>query len=292
MSYSNKVKNYSGDTAGDWSEFNFLGTEKGDVWFLEGIKYFINRVKTTSPDNLYKFTYDRVDGDSGTAFEGTQQGQIKYINPFDDAKWWDIYSVYILDTYDYNKKFIATQVDESIAPYLLDVNSMYYVTKKNPVYYKNLGQLYIAPGNSGTPGFNQIYYDTAFTFGEGSTESTRIMYFPSEYEIFPILYTAKQILKFKLTVMRNRLPDVPDYDGYAGGDTSDTLSTAYGEGWNAVRFYIESEEDAELANLKMNELTQEQQTFLTDYQWLQGQLQEVKEEYEQQFVAAFGVVGG
>ena len=42
----------------------------------------------------------------------------------------------------------------------------------------------------------------------------------------------------------------------------------------------------------MNELNAEQQVFATDYQWLQNQLTLVNEEYEQRFVASFGIMSG
>ena len=284
---SDLIKNYCGGTSGDWASYNFFSdSDKADTWFHEGIRYFINRVKTTSPASLFYFSVTREDGDEGVSFVIDDSGDTGYIDPYSSSKYGEILNVYLRGSN--NRKYMATDIDVDLAPYIRDTNSIHYAIETSPVYYMYAGNLHILHTGV-TKGFTQIYYDTDFTFT--GTESTSIANFPEQYSIFPVLYTAEQILKFKLTVMRDRFADIPDYGAYTGG-AADTASTAYGEGWNAVKFYIESEEDAELANLKMNELTQEQQTFLTDYQWLQGQLQEVKEEYEKKFAASFGVVGG
>ena len=110
--------------------------------------------------------------------------------------------------------------------------------------------------------------------------------------------------------MRDRLPDTPNYRVYSNPSSSATTSNgvttiahddtvtptdtqdSYYDGWNAVRYYIESEEDIEIAGAKMQELTAEQQLFATDYQWLQNQLASVTDEYEQRFMAGFGVMSG
>lgn len=301
MAFGDDIQRNAGNLLGDWkSPIDHDLPTKCDSWLVEGVRYIANRVKQTDANQLFKFAEDR---DTGLTSETTTDSAGTKYKVFHESNYGEVLYVYKKDSA--GKKYISKEVDRMIAPYLGDTNSIYYATAQSPAHFISGDFMTVYPSGSGTDGFIQVRYDTALT-----TASTDIAYFPDELHILPILYASEQVLKYKLSVMRDRLPDAPNYDGYTevgtSGSTVDGVTTTstsntgtetltgleYGEGWNAVRFYIENEEDIEIAGAKMQELNAEQQLFVTDYSWLQGQLQEVKEEFEQQFGAAFGVLGG
>ena len=288
MAFNSDIERFAGsisNTVGDWKEFTL--TTKADSWFVESIKYIVNRVKQTDPSQLWKFT-DTRSGVSVVA--GTPDGKGSEYAVFNNAEYGEVLHVYKQDATS-NKRYMSRPVDRMIEPYLGDTNSIHYATKESPSHYIAGDNIVVYPSHSsGAAGFIQVRYDIAVDVDADSD----ISYFPRELYILPILHTSVEIIKYKLSAMRNRLPDVPDYNEYTGdtATTSDAASSKYEEGWKSVKFYIESEEDTELASAKMQELTAEQQLFVTDYQWLQGQLQLTQQEFEQRFAAAFGVVGG
>ncbi|MBC8225744.1 MAG: hypothetical protein H8E74_01215, partial [Gammaproteobacteria bacterium] len=57
-------------------------------------------------------------------------------------------------------------------------------------------------------------------------------------------------------------------------------------GWEVVRYYIQDEEDPELAGVKLQELGAEQQQWAMEYKWYQERLQRVKSDYLEPFATA------
>ena len=60
-----------------------------------------------------------------------------------------------------------------------------------------------------------------------------------------------------------------------------TEITASDNGWRAVRYYIETEEDVELSQASVQALTSEMQQYIARYQCLQGQQAKLQQEYDQ-----------
>ena len=79
--------------------------------------------------------------------------------------------------------------------------------------------------------------------------------------------------------MNNMHASIPDYATYASGAGGDTATTD--QGWEKVRYWIEEEEDSELAASHSQSLTAEMQQFVQEYQWYQSQQAMLKQEYNQ-----------
>ena len=311
--FGDDIQRHSGTLRGDWyAPVDHDLITKCNSWLIESIRHFIKRVERTDPTQLVKFTIDvKPSGTTTSDSTGSYYDVFGNNSDVTGANYGKVLRVYRKD-HNNSKKYMAREVDRMQEAYLGDTNSIYYATIQSPAWFRAGQSIHVYPKSTTSQdvGFIQVYYDTTVT-----TNSSDIDYFPDEYYIFPILHTASQVINYKLSAMRDRLPDAPNYDGYglpattatettgvndnvtqastvAGYSQTATQATAYNEGWNAVRWYIESEEDVELASAKMQELTAEQQLFVTDYQWLQGQLQLTQQEFEQRFAAAFGVVGG
>ena len=280
--FNQYIQLYAGDfTTNDWSD-ETLET-KTDTWMQDGIKYVVNRVKQANPHLLHKFAKDWNGGTS----ESTGDRGEKY-DIFNSSDVGELLHAYKQSS---SKKYVAKRTDSSIAAYLGNTYSMYYATTESPAYFISGGEVFVYP-SGGTTGFIQISYDTSVDCSDADMELTN---FPDEYNVLPVLYTAEKVLEYKLGMLRKRLPKMPEYDGYADDNTGTEAaptSAAEAEGWDVVRYFIESEEDSELAGSKIQELSGEQQQIIADYNWIQGQLQGVKEEFEQQFTSFFGVVGG
>lgn len=302
MAFGDDIQRYSGNLLGDWSSpIDHDLVSKCNHWLVEGIRDTVKRVAQVDGSLAVKFSVDKSDYVATV----TSDSAGRYYTPFDSAQYGDVLQLYLKDNGTL-KKYMANRVDRIGEAYLGDTNSIYYATKESPSWFPMGVSIHVYPNDSATTaGFIQVYYDTSVT-----TASNTIDNFPADYYIFPILFTAKQVLKYKLGAMRDRLPDTPNYRVYSNPSSSATTSNgvttiahddtvtptdtqdSYYDGWNAVRYYIESEEDIEIAGAKMQELTAEQQLFATDYQWLQNQLASVTEEYEQRFMASFGVMSG
>ena len=98
---------------------------------------------------------------------------------------------------------------------------------------------------------------------------------PEKYNQGIAIYVAKELIKYRMRKLHEALPQMADYSG----TQSDPPSSA--DGWERVRWYIEQDEDTELAQIKMAELNGEQQQVLTKYQWYQQQAEILNNKYKQ-----------
>ena len=98
---------------------------------------------------------------------------------------------------------------------------------------------------------------------------------PEKYTQGVALYVAKELLKYRLRKLHNALPQMADYSA------SQDAASSTADGWERVRWYIEGDEDPELAQIKMAELNGEQQQILTKYQWYQQQVEILNNKYKQ-----------
>ena len=129
---------------------------------------------------------------------------------------------------------------------------------------------------SGATGAANIVTYGAVT--NAGTTSSAIANFPSEWYRAVILFAAKRLCDAKLMDMRDQLATLSDSsDGTHASPVEGT------QGWEKVRYYIEDDEDVELASAKAQAMTGEQQQFALDYKWLQGQRQIIAQEYDQMF---------
>jgi len=110
------------------------------------------------------------------------------------------------------------------------------------------------------------------------TTSAAIASFPAEWYRAVVLYAAKKLCDKKLMDMRDTLATKSDSYDATHSNPSETS-----QGWEKVRWYIEDDEDVELASAKSGAMSAEQQQFALDYKWLQSQRQIIAQEYDQMF---------
>jgi hypothetical protein len=101
---------------------------------------------------------------------------------------------------------------------------------------------------------------------------------PEKYNIAIGLYVSIELMAYRKRNLWLKLPDTPDYS------VAYTASSEGSSGWEKVRWYIEADEDSELAQIKMAELNGEQQKFILDYQWYEKTEAELKRKYQQFFM--------
>ena len=129
---------------------------------------------------------------------------------------------------------------------------------------------------SGTTGAANIVSYGAVTGAD--TASSAIAHFPAEWYRAVILFAAKRLCDAKLMDMRAKLAVLSD-----SSDTTHSAPAEASQGWEKVRYYIEDDEDVELASAKAQAMGAEQAQFALDYKWLQGQRQIIAQEYDQMF---------
>tara|TARA_R100000458_G_C8210515_1_gene198139 strand:- start:135 stop:869 length:735 start_codon:yes stop_codon:yes gene_type:complete len=129
---------------------------------------------------------------------------------------------------------------------------------------------------SGTSASANVVQYGAVTNANQTTSA--IANFPAEWYRAVILYAAKKLCDKKLMDMRDSLATLSDSSDGGHADPAEAS-----QGWEKVRYYIEDDEDVELASAKAQAMTAEQQQFALDYKWLQSQRQIIAQEYDQMF---------
>ena len=98
-------------------------------------------------------------------------------------------------------------------------------------------------------------------------------YMPELYTQGLVYGVSSKLLMKRMMDMQKKLPTLDDYSGDIVDETADL------EGWQKVRYYVESEEDSELTQIKIAELNGQQQEWVLKYQWYQQQKQLVDNLY-------------
>ena len=108
---------------------------------------------------------------------------------------------------------------------------------------------------------------------------------PEKYNVAIALFVAQELMKYRMRTMYKQIPTVADYSGVVSESDSTALSAPEesSDGWEKVRWYVEIDEDPELAQIKMAELNGEQQQFVQRYQWYAAQYKDFATRYQQFF---------
>ena len=155
-----------------------------------------------------------------------------------------------------------------------DSGDMNYALPSDPVYYVESEKIYIKPEPETDKGI--CNYATYPTIDASDTDVGSLDKFPDEYEHLIVLYASIKELQKQMYDMKASLPthSQNNVDSYTEISASDN-------GWRAVRYYIETEEDVELSQASVQALTSEMQQYIARYQWLQGQQAKLQQEYDQ-----------
>ena len=154
---------------------------------------------------------------------------------------------------------------------------MYYATVLDPVYWRGSDsggdpKLFVLP----TPTANQPAKIYHVKFPTIAITDSAIINFPDEADYLVILYASCKALQRLMNNMHASIPTNVEYSTVTGGDTDKT-----DKGWEKIRFWIEEEEDSELAGVHAQALGAEMQQFIAEYQWYQSQQTMLKQEYNQ-----------
>ncbi|MAH42891.1 hypothetical protein CL614_04175 [archaeon] len=178
----------------------------------------------------------------------------------------------------------AKQISFESSKDAADSDSIYFATDYSPVWWLEKGIIKVLPAEG----------ITAWTMvkvgGQSVTTANEIAgavtgNFPTRYLGLLPLYCAERILAYWQADMRN---DIPALSNPAAAPLTRAAYEALSvdDGWEIVRYLIETEEDVELAQAKISQIGQEQQQWYKDYEWMVQQLQVVKGEYMRRLGAA------
>jgi|TARA_R110000824_G_scaffold98780_3_gene235492 hypothetical protein len=166
------------------------------------------------------------------------------------------------------------KVNASLRGRVLDSGDMNYALASDPVYYIHGETCFVKPAPDSSAGI--MMYVGYPDIDASAKDVGGVEYFPDEYEHLIVMYASIKELQKQMYDIKAELPTHNKYD-----EDSPTSITTTENGWEAVRYYIETEEDIELSQAEMNALTAEMQQFMGRYQWLQGQQVKLQQEYEQ-----------
>jgi len=227
----------------------------------------------------YRFTYEDEDGNQ------TGPSKVTSITEEGTATKIRLYNVPREDLLNISKRHIYRSTNTGATPPATSTFKLKYTLNNNlwSNFSDTLGSVSggaAMPTDvnfvSGTTGAANIVSYGAVTSSNSAPSS--IANFPAEWYRAVVLYAAKKLCDKKLMDMRAQLAVLSD-----SSDASHSDPAEASQGWEKVRYYIEDDEDVELASAKAQAMGGEQAQFALDYKWLQGQRQIIAQEYDQMF---------
>ena len=276
--YQQLIMDKSGLNIGNDAATDIVDAARAGIYLAEAYKDVVNKVAASSPDMLGLFS-KKID--SGWT-NNTYPLQNHYI-----------FGVFRKGTAAPANVFRECREATALEKHVVsDSNSIYAATEMDPVYFTENRQLTVIPNhtvNSGEFEFLGIEshdtLDTTYTYPNALISSGDVI-MPQDFCIYLVLYTAVKLVEIKLAKMNDGLSTMIDEDTKGATPNLTTDSATAVNGWEAVRFYIQDEEDVELAGAKLQELTAEQQQWSLEYQWYQERLSRLKSEYLEPFASA------
>ena len=277
-----------------------------DNWLVEVLHDMYGKVRLVDGLDMPYFSsvevLDSTDLTEGFSLSSLPQGEqgidILGVQTINDAKEYKAYPGDPYKIHNYN-----------------DADSIYKALNSSPVYLVNQGNLYIFPVDATTT-YNVEYMSapnmgiTVSVDGDddapidplgdyGQDDITRTIekrpsaicqlfatsfkdddalvsgsqYMPDAYLQGLVYGVSSKLLSKRMLDMQKKLPTLDDYSGDIADEEVDM------EGWQKVRYYVESEEDAELTQIKIAELGGQQQQWVLKYQWYGQQKQLVDSLY-------------
>ena len=233
-----------------------------DTWCTEGAKVIISNLPKKLKEECSTLTNLYI-GNTDTVMDLDLSGEILYVTR-ENAD-----SGYHTPCRKINAKHGDLASDSG--------NIIHYATATDPVYWTGSDsggdpKLFVKP----TPTAVQPakIYHISYPSVDADVVSA-IVNFPDEAEYLIVLYAAVKVLQNKMNEMQASIVH-SDQDG------SWTTANTSGEnqGWEQVKYWIETEEDNELAQIQIAALSAELQQFVTEYQWYQGQQAKLQQDYD------------
>lgn len=171
----------------------------------------------------------------------------------------------------------ASQIPVAMSHLYENAGSLYKRTDDDPAFWID-GDGYIKSTLITTGQWNVYDCKSGNAVINSSAGTITGMNWPAQYNEAIPLYCAIRILLHKMVDMNNFLAKHTDSAAeYTDSDGAPFTQQAYealatNQGWEVVRYLVETAEDPELASAKASQLTGEQQQFATEYQWIGSQI--------------------
>ena len=164
----------------------------------------------------------------------------------------------------------ARQVDPRLRGRISDSSEVIFATATDPAYYIHNGVVVIYP----TPTATKTADVETLNFPSVAYGDSAITKFPDDAEYLVVIYAAIKSLQAALSAYQSKIPVHSDQDG------TFTSSNTSSQGWEKVRFLLESEEDTELSSATVQSLSSEMQQFVQEYNFYQAQQQKLQADYD------------
>jgi len=178
-------------------------------WYVDASIDIINRLKVINPAELNNFgttTYDITDASGVVVFDYGGLGGIDLL-------------------YVSRNGYICTKIPVTMKQKAADPNSIYYATKKHPVYYVENSRVYVLPTPTSSETASVVVLDTPDYLPVSSTED--IQNVPDKFNYLIVLYAAMQNALSHISNISIQsditVPSVPVFDGLS--TTSQSLPT-------------------------------------------------------------------
>ena len=279
-----------------------------DRWLDESFVDIFRKVETLSPSNLFEFNIPLVLQSSPFKLAGgAYDGAFIYLTT-DDTKKYAALRGDINKFYEYNDPNSIYKASLNTPVHIVKGDELHYFPNTNyyaEIEYRNVptqGIVYYIPGDitttvPGDPG--SAFYGATAEYVDYPLAACHTFYihanvntatdmvnssqlWPAHYLPASVYFVAARLLQKRMLDMVAKLPTQDDYSGTLANQDEDS------EGWVKVRYYVEDEEDSELAGLKMSELNGQQQEWILKYQWYGQQKQLVDSYYINIFMTEKG----
>lgn len=178
----------------------------------------------------------------------------------------------------------ASQIPVAMSHLYENAGSLYKRTDDDPAFWID-GDGYIKSTLITTGEWNVYDCNSGNAVIDSSAGTITGMNWPAQYNEAIPLYCSIRILIHKMVDMNNFLAKHTDsaaeYTDASGAplNQQEYEALATNEGWEVVRYLVETAEDPELASAKASQLTGEQQQFATEYQWIGSQIPILQQQY-------------
>lgn len=219
-----------------------------DIWLNDGLMDVIRRIQRMNPSMLHQCATATAVTSSGLALSGSDI--VVGVN---------------------RGSFVAREIPASERYKALLTTSLFYATARNPVFYRYNGTLYIAPAPGATSSAADVVIPPTITH-----DTTTVTKMPPEMIYLVTVYAAMQntIARMTTVAVSTTVPTAPT--AAALTDISITLPTAptytkpteslFSTGYAVITTHNDTNEDPELANVKIGQVDLTLKKWQTDIQ--------------------------
>jgi hypothetical protein len=243
----------------------------GLQWLEDGIYDVLDKVTRFIPNDLPLFAQEVTVGDGGL--------EVTNNNILDVHR--DSVSCRIIPASGRHAAADATSIDAA--------------TNADPVAYIHNRNLFVKPSGGTTVKAHVVKFGAINSW---DSDTSSVDFFPTDKYNLLVLYASIQNILHRMVIMENdtgfpatALTTMTDSDWTEADWDFDDENIDYNTWFQLLGDMIQNQEDVELAAAQMQKLQtffagdqQQLQKIITRYQWLQGQLVSLKQQYNESFV--------